>query len=170
MVKSKHKAPLPPSMVVHRPEALAGDTPPAELASPFVSPVVTTASDVMQSALVGQVKSMIATFAESLEARFSQIDRRFSQVNPNPCSLTQASNVSCQDVDNCSLSAPSPVAMRSEHPPDRGPSALYSDNLRSSLGGPATVSTSADANSFPRMASDDLLATVQLLEAIANAL
>ena len=135
LAKCKLKAPLPPSMVVHESEALAGDTPLAEPASPSVSLVVTTASNVMQSDVVGLVKSMIATFAEYLEARFSQIDHKFSQVNPSSASLTQASNVSCQDVDNCSLSDLSPVAMRSEHQPDRGPSASYSDDLGSSLGG-----------------------------------
>ena len=150
MAKRKLKAPVPPSVVVHEPEALAGNVPPAELASPSVSPIVTTASNVMQSDLVGHLKSMIAKFAESLEAIFSQIDRRFSQVNPSSASLTQASNVSCQGVDNHSLSAPSPVAMRSKHTPNRGPSVSYSDDLGSSLGG---------------LAFADLLATVQLLKA-----
>ena len=150
LAKCKLKAPLPPSMVVHEPEALAGDASLAQPASPSVSPVVTATSNVMQSVdLVGQAKSMIANFAESLEARFSQVDHRFSQVIPSSTSLTQSSHVSCLDVDNRSLSAPSPVAVCSEHPPDRGPSAPYSDDLGSSLGRPASVSESADANSLP---------------------
>ena len=165
LANCKLKESLPPLMAVHEPEALAGDAPPVELDSPSVSSVVTTASDFVQSDVVGQVKSMIANFAESLEARFSQIDRRFSQVNPSSASFTQDSNVSCQDVDNRSLSALSPVAVRSGHPPDKGPSVPYSDGLGSSLGGPATVGASADADSLPRMVFANLLATVQLLEA-----
>ena len=64
---------------------------------------------------------MIASFAESLEARFSSIDLRFSQVIPSSASVTQSSDVSCQDVNcNCSLSAP-PVAVWTEHQPDGVP-------------------------------------------------
>ena len=40
LTKYKHKAPVPPSMVVHEPQALGGDAPPAEPATPSVSPVV----------------------------------------------------------------------------------------------------------------------------------
>ena len=60
---------------------------------------------------------MIASFAESLEARLSLIDHRFSQVMTSFAYVTQSSDVSCQDViSNCSFSAPSPVAVRIEHP------------------------------------------------------
>ena len=103
LAKHKHKAPLPPSMVVHEPEALDGDAPQAELAMPPVSPVVTTASDISQSAVVDQVKLMFAPFQESLEARFGQINNRFGQISSSSASLNQDSNASCQDVDNRSL-------------------------------------------------------------------
>ena len=164
LTKHKHKTPVPPSMVVHEHEALGGDATPAEPAPPFVSPVVTTASDTVQSAVVDQVKLMFASFQESLEARFTQIDNRFSQISSSSASLNQDSNDNCQDAINRSFSAPYPVAVRSEHPPDRGPSAPYSDRLGSSLGGPATVSASDDATSLPRMAFANMLETVQLLE------
>ena len=109
---------------------------------------------------------MITSFTESLEARFSSIDRRFSQVVTSSASVTQANDDSCQDVlTNCSLSAPSPVAVRTEHPPDRSPSALYSDDLGTTLGGPAAVSESTDSTSLPRMSFTDLLATVHFFEA-----
>ena len=168
--KCKHKVPLPLSMVVYEPEVFAGDLPPAEPASPSVSPVtVTTASVILQSvdtAVVDQFKSMIASFAKSLEARFSSFDCRFSQVMTSSASVTQPSDVSCQDVNsNHSLSAPSPVAMRTEHPPDRGPSALYSDNLGTTLGGLAVVSASIYATSLPCMSFADLLAAFQFFEA-----
>ena len=49
LAKRKHKILLPPSVVVLEHEVFAGDPPPAELASPSVSPiVVTSASDVAQ--------------------------------------------------------------------------------------------------------------------------
>ena len=99
LAKCKHKAPLPPSMVVHEPEALGGDAPPAEPATLSVSPVVTATSDINQSAVVDQVRLMFVSFQESLEARFSQIDSRFSQISSSYASLNQDSNVSCQDVD-----------------------------------------------------------------------
>ena len=103
---------------------------------------------------------MFTSFQESLEARFTSIDNRFSHISSSSASLNQDSNVSCQDAINRSFRAPSPVAVRSEYPPDRGPSAPYLDGL----GRPATVSTSDDATSLPRMAFADLLATIQLLE------
>ena len=71
-------------MVVHEPMVVARVQPPAEPASPCVSSVlVTPASDSVaenQSGvdIVSRVKSMFASFAESLEARFSSIDQRFS--------------------------------------------------------------------------------------------
>ena len=110
-------------MVMYEPEALVGDAPQSEPASLFMSSVMTTTSDVMQGVdIVGLINPMIATFAKSLEARFSQVDCRFSQGNHSSSSLTQSSNVSCQDVDNHSLSVPPPVAVCSEHPPNRDPS------------------------------------------------
>ena len=93
---------------------------------------------------------MFASFAESLEARFSSIDRGFSWVIPTSASVTHSSDVSCQEVNfNHSLSAPSPVAVRTEHLPDRGPSTSYSDDLGTTLGGLAAVSASMDATSLP---------------------
>ena len=97
--------------------------------------------------------------------RFSSIDLRFSQVIPSSASLSHPSDVSCQDVlSNRCLSVPSPVAVHTEHPPDRGPYVLYSDGLGTTLGGPAAVSVSADATSLPRMLFANLLATVQFYE------
>ena len=119
LAKCKHKVPLSPSVVVHEPQVFAEDPPPAEPALPSVSPVIVTSasnslSDVqsVDSDIVNQVKSMFASFAESLEVRFSSIDQKFSQVIPSSAStVTQSSDVSHQDVpSNRSFSAPSPVA------------------------------------------------------------
>ena len=46
---------------------------PAEPAAPSVSPVLTTASDTVQSAVVDQVKLMFASFQKSLEARLLKL-------------------------------------------------------------------------------------------------
>ena len=156
MAKRKHK-------VMTEPQVFDGDAPPAEPATPSVSPVITTASDPSPQ-LGDQVKSMLDSFKDSLGARFASIDHRFSQFSASSASPVSISNVTCQDAINHSFTAPSPVAVRSEHPPDRGPYALYADGLGSSLGGPATLSASVDATSLPRMAFADLLTTVQLLE------
>ena len=139
--------------------------PPAELATPSASPVVTTASDSAQSAIVDQVKLMFASFQESLEARITNIDNRFSQISSSSA-LHRLLRIVRPAVRMpiTALPAPSPVAMRSEHPPDRGPYTPYSDGLGSSLGGPATVSVSDDATSLPLMVFADLLATVKLLK------
>ena len=65
---------------------------------------------------------MFASFVKSLEGRFSSIDECFSQVLSSSPSKVIASrdNVSFQDVLNCSFTAPSPVAVPTEHLPDRG--------------------------------------------------
>ena len=86
LAKRKCNAPLPPSVVV------AGDQSPAKLCVSLA--VVTSAFDSLaenQSSrdIVSQVKSMFATFAESLEARFSSVDQRFSQVISSSASDNQ---------------------------------------------------------------------------------
>ena len=150
---------------------VAGNQSPAEPASPCVSPaLVTFTSDSIaenQSGvdIVCQVKLMFASFAESLEVRFSSIDQHFSQVISSCASFDSHSRVgvSCQDVIfNHSLAAPTPVAVRSEHPPGRAPSVSYSDDLGTTLGEPAAVSASLDATSLPRMSFADLMMTVRL--------
>ena len=148
LAKCKRKAPNLASVVMHEPEVLGGDTPPAKPATPSVSPVVTSSSNSSQSAIVDQVKLMFASFLESVEARFTDIDM-FSQISSSSASHVQDSNVSCQYANNRSFPAPPPVAVRSEHPPDRGPYLPYSDGLGSSLGGPATVIASGDATFLP---------------------
>ena len=73
---------------------------------------------------------MFARFAESLEARFSSLDQHFSQVISSSASKDSDASVdvNCQNaITNPSFLAPFPVAVRSEHPPDRTPSASYSD-------------------------------------------
>ena len=80
---------------------------------------------------------MFANFAKSLEGRFSSIDERFSQVLSGSSSKVHDSrdNVSRQDLLNRSFTAPSPVAMRSEHSPDRALSASSTGDLGTTLGG-----------------------------------
>ena len=56
------------------------------------------------------------------------------------------------------------MAIRAEHPPDRAPSASYSDDLGTTLGWLAAVSSSSDATSLPRMSFSDLMMTVQFSE------
>ena len=92
---------------------------------------------------------MLDSFKDSMEARFANIDHRFSQFSASSASPVSMSNVSCQDATNHSLTAPSPLAVHSEHPPDMGPCAPYTDGLGYSEGGPATVSESSDATSSP---------------------
>ena len=52
------------------------------------------------------------------------------------------------------------MAVRFEHPPDRALSVSYSDDLGTTLGGPAAVSASSDASSLPRMSFGSLMTTV----------
>ena len=60
---------------------------------------------------MSQVKSMFTSFAESLEARCSSVDQRFSQVISSSASDNQDRvDVSCQDtISNCSFAAPTPM-------------------------------------------------------------
>ena len=106
-------------------------------------------------------------FAESLEAKFSSIDYHFSHVISSSASPDSHSrvDVSCQDaISNRSVAAPTPVAVHSEHPPDRSPFASYSDDLGTTLGGPVAVSASSDATSLPRMSFANLMMTIQFFE------
>ena len=155
LAKQKRKTSSQTSKVVVEPEVLDGNALSA-VTVPSVSTVVTNAS-ASDSApmIVDQVKLMLDSFKDSMEARFVSIDNRFSQISASTASPVSISNVSCQDAPSISFSAPSPVAMRLEHPPDRGPCAPYSDGLGSSLGGPATVSASGDVTSLPHMAFAD---------------
>ena len=170
--KRKLKAPLPPSVVVHKPVVVAGDQPPAKPASPcFLPTIVTYAPDSVamnQSSLdvVSQVMSLFASFAESSEAKFSSIDQRFIQViSCSASNISDRVNVICQDVvSNHSLAAPTPVAVHHEHPPGRAPSVSYSDNLGTILGGPAAVSASLDASSLSRMSFADFVTMMQFFE------
>ena len=109
------------------------------------------------------MQSTFASFAKSLEGRFSSIDKRFSQVMSSSSFkvIDSRDNVSCQGVFSHSFAAPSPVAVRSEHPPDRAPSASYSDKLGTTLGGPAAASASLGTFSLPHMSFSDLLTTVR---------
>ena len=116
---------------------------------------------------MSQVKSVFANFAESLEARFSLIDHRFSQVISRSASSDSHSrvDVSCQDaITNHSRAAPTPVAVRFEHPSDRAPSTSYSDDLGTILGGLTAVSMSLDTTSLSCMLFADLMTTVQFFE------
>ena len=58
--------------------------------------------------IVSQVKSVFASFAESLEARFSSVDQRFIQVISSSASDNHFRvDVICQDaISNCSSAAP----------------------------------------------------------------
>ena len=44
-----------------------------------------------------------------------------------------------QDVANHSFTAPAPVAVHTEHAPDKAPFMLYAGDLGTTLGGPVTV-------------------------------
>ena len=113
-------------MVVPNPAIATEDLPPAELAWPAL---VTSASDSSvaetlsgaESNIVSQVQLMFANFAKSIEDRFSSIDDLFSQViSSSSFKLGDTrDNVSGQDaMTNHSFSTPSPLAVRTEHPPD----------------------------------------------------
>ena len=108
---------------------------------------------------------MFANFAKSLEGRFSSIDECFSQVLSGSSSKVHDSrdNVIHQDLLNRSFTAPSPVAMRSEHSPDRALSASYTGDLGTTLGGPATASALLGDTSLPCMSFTNLT-TVRFFE------
>ena len=87
LAKCKLNASLPPSVVVPDPTVVVGDPPLAVPASPSASPaLVTSASNSSvaknrssdESSTVSKVQSMFASFAKSLEDRFSSRDQRFS--------------------------------------------------------------------------------------------
>ena len=123
------------------------------------SPVVTSAPD--SSPIIDQVRLMLESFCDSMEA---SLVARFNQVSSCSASPVKISDVSSQVVTNVSFPAPSPVAMHLEQAPDRGPCAPYPGGLGHSLGGPVAVSAFADVTSLPQMSFSELLATVQLLE------
>ena len=115
--------------------------------------------------ILSQVKSLFDSFAQSLEARFSSIDYRFSQDIPSATSnVNNVSTDVSQDVINPSLSALSVVAGRSEPMPDRAPSVSYTGDLGTNLGGPAAADVPSGGSSLPRLSFEDLLVTVKFLE------
>ena len=103
------------------------------------------------SDVVSHVESIFQSFAKSLEAKFSAIDERFSQVMSSSASNDDSNrpNVSSQDVANSFPPAPSPVAMRYEHPPAQTSYAPYSDGLGMFREEPAAVRSPAGVSSLP---------------------
>ena len=100
-------------------------------------------SDV-QSDILTQVKDFLASFSQSLEARFASIDSRISQGVSSTSSVTVSdivsSNVSQAVITSPSFSAPSAVAGHSEPAPDRTSCAPYTGGLGITLGGPVAAS------------------------------
>ena len=155
-------------MVVQEPVVIVGDLTPARLASLYDLPALVTSDSVaenqsgIESSIVSQVKSLFASFAESVEARFSSVDQCFSLVISSFASTDSHSrvDVGCQDaITNRSLTTP--VAVRSEHPPDRAPSTSYSDDLGTTLKRVGCCECVFNATSFPHMSFADLMTTVQ---------
>ena len=109
--------------------------------------------------------NLFLTTLQSLEARFTSIDRKFSQVISSSASdVTFTRDNVSQDVLNHSVSAPTSVAVRSENAPDRAPSASYTGNLGTTQGGPAAASSPTGGSSLPRLSFKDLLVTVRFFE------
>ena len=119
----------------------------------------------VRSDIVGQVKCLFDSFAPSLEAHLTSIDRKFSQVILSSASdvTNNRDNVS-QDVLNPSFSAPSAVARRSEPTPDRAPSVSFTGDLGTILGGPAAADAPSGGSSLPRLSFEDLLFTIRFFE------
>ena len=141
------------------------DTPPVSLGPLVPDDDVDNNLPGVRSEIVTQVQSFLASFAKSLGGRFSKIDERFSQVMPSSSSEVTNERIDVnQDVINRSLAAPSPVAVRTEHPPDKAPFALYSDGLGLIVGGPATASAPLGDPSLPNMSFSELLTTVWFFE------
>ena len=94
----------------------------------------------VKTELVGQVRSLFADFAKSLEGKFSKIDQKFSQVMPAASSNVDSSDrvasdpihVS-QDVAKYSFTAPTRVAVWSEHTPNEAASVSHAGDLETTL-------------------------------------
>ena len=109
------------------------------------------------------MKNLFQSFSQSLETRFSKIDSQLSQVMTSQPSVSHIR----QDVlTHDSFSALPAVAGLFQPPPDRAPSAPYSDGLGHNLGGLAAVRSPTCGNSFPRMTFSDLVVRVRDMENI----
>ena len=147
MSKRKLKEPLLSSTVVDDPACISDDPssvyPPAFIDPPSVSVDPTDFDDHVgaklsgvKTELVGQVRSLFADLAKSLGDQFSEMDQKFSQVMPASSSNVDSSDplhVS-QDVANHSFTAPTPVAVRSEHMPDKASFVSHAGDLETTVG------------------------------------
>ena len=123
-----------------------------------------------------QVKGLFDSFAASLEARFTSIDNKVSEVaSSRDLPIASAAHqsepdgirdVSVQDVANSnnSFSAPTVVARRFDPVPDVVPSAPYPDGLGTYSGGPVATNALSNATSLTHICFVDLLATIRVLE------
>ena len=119
--------------------------------------------------LIGQVCSLFDDFAKSLEERFPRIGKKFRQFMPGSSSSVAidnrvASDYINQDVANCSFPATAPVAMESEHTPDKAPFVSYTGHLEITLGGLAALGALAGDSTLTGMSFSDLKATVRFFE------
>ena len=109
--KLKHKTPSQSPSAVVAPATAAVEQSPAKVevtvTSTVAAPIaVTTVSNSSSGnkEVISHVESLIASLAQSLEARFSVVDSHFSQVLVSSASTDDiAKNVSCQDVSNPSI-------------------------------------------------------------------
>ena len=108
----------------------------ASAAATSVPPSVTP----VQGVTFDRVKDLLASFSQSLEARFTIIDNRISQGLP---SNAVDRNVSQDFLTLNSFPAPSVVIGRSKPTPDRAPCVPYSDSLGYSLGEPTAADLEA---------------------------
>ena len=117
------------------------NTLPASLDPPGTDADVSENMSGVRSEIATQVQSLFASFAKSLEGRFTAIDEKFSRVMSSSSSKVPDDRINVsQDVIEHSLAAPSPVAICTEHPPDKAPFVSYTDDLGTTLGGPAAAS------------------------------
>ena len=108
--------------------------------------------------IMSRVESLFQSFSKSLEVRFSSIDERFSQVIGSSSNANDNRPiVSSQYVTNPSIPAPTPVAVRYEHPPARAPYAPFSDGLGKSREGPAALRPPVGVTSLPKLAFSNLI-------------
>ena len=131
----------------------------------LISPILT--KELMQNCLklrmsYLQFHSLFSDFAKHLEVRFSNIDQKFSQVMPATSNVDSSGQVVViQDAANLSFSAPSPVAVHTEHTSDKDSYVLQTGVLEIPLGMAAAAGAPSGDISLTEMEFRDLEGTIR---------
>ena len=175
-LQSKHrKKDLAPAPVVVADVAVT--EPPSSQVPPsitLVSPVPVDDSSQLSGVrgeILCQDKSSFDSFVQSLEARFTSLDNRFSHVTSDASKVDDVisgSNDVSQDVLTVPFAAPSIVAGRCEPTPDRAPFAPCSVGLGTTLGGPVTIEAPTSGSPQSCLSFEDALITLRVLESLGG--